>query len=85
MHATHDPTGKPAKYNYGIFRLAMRFYETAMVAFLFQCPMTGYSVQGLVPDPVADAETYVSITCTACSRTHLVNPKTGKVVGAERK
>ena len=56
-----------------------------MTAFLFRCPVTGYSVQGLVSDPVPDSDSYQSITCNACSRTHLVNPKTGKVAGAERK
>jgi hypothetical protein len=61
-----------------------------MTAFLFRCPATGYSVQGLVAeplvaDPLPDGDIYQSVTCTACSRTHLVNPKTGKVAGTERK
>ncbi len=74
-----------ATYNCVIFRPPLRFYESAMTAFLFRCPVTGYSVQGLVSDPVPDGDSYQSITCNACSRTHLVNPKTGKVAGAERK
>jgi hypothetical protein len=85
MRTAHSPTSQPVTYNYVIFRLAMRFYEAIMTAFLFRCPATGYSVQGLVPDPVPDGETYQSITCTACWRTHLVDPKTGKVAGAGRK
>jgi hypothetical protein len=56
-----------------------------MTAFLFRCPATGYSVQAVVADPVPDGDVYQSVTCTACSRTHLVNPKTGKVAGTERK
>jgi hypothetical protein len=27
--------------------------------------------------------TYVQVTCLACAQAHLVNPKTGKVLGAE--
>jgi hypothetical protein len=34
-------------------------------------------------DPNEDAFTYVQVTCLACARAHLVNPKTGKVLGAE--
>lgn len=68
------------------------FDERPMTAFIFRCPATGYSVQGLVqdfvqgaaPDEIADADTYQAVKCTACARTHLVNPKTGKVAGAER-
>ncbi len=56
-----------------------------MTTFIFRCPVTGYSVQGLVAEPVPDADTYQSILCTACARNHLVNPKTGKVAGSERK
>lgn len=54
-------------------------------AFIFRCPATGYSVQGLVAEPVGDTDSYQAIKCTACARTHLVNPKTGKVAGSERK
>ena len=56
-----------------------------MPAFLFRCPATGYSVQGLTAETVSDADTYQSVRCVACARTHLVNAKTGKVAGAERK
>ncbi|MGA8078063.1 MAG: hypothetical protein WB868_11820 [Xanthobacteraceae bacterium] len=56
-----------------------------MTTFIFRCPATGYSVQGVAPDPLPEGDTYQSVTCPACSRTHLVNPKTCKVAGAERK
>jgi hypothetical protein len=57
-----------------------------MTTFLFRCPVTGYSVQGMVADPIPedDSETYSSVACPVCSRVHLVNPRTGKVAGADR-
>ena len=55
-----------------------------MRSFKYRCPNTGALVQGwLADEPVeADAETYRQVTCNACGRTHMVNPKTGKVLGA---
>ncbi len=57
-----------------------------MAAFVYQCPTTGYKVQGYVDDGGAedtapDDDTYEPVTCTLCQRTHLVNPKTGRVLG----
>jgi hypothetical protein len=50
-----------------------------MTAFLFRCPATGYSVQGLAAEaPDADPDTYQAVKCRACARTRLV-------AGAERK
>jgi len=51
--------------------------------FLYRCPNTALNVQGRVADdPIeGEAETYEPITCTACARVHLINPKTGKVLG----
>jgi len=56
-----------------------------MPAFLYRCPYTGMNVQGWVADdPTAnDDSRYVPVTCLACRQLHLVNPKTGKVIGAE--
>jgi len=53
--------------------------------FVFRCPNTGLNVQGwLADDPTErETETYRSITCTICTQMHLVNPKTGKVLGAD--
>jgi hypothetical protein len=58
-----------------------------MTAFIFRCPITGYNVQGHSADPTPDddAATYHAVTCTACARVHLVNPKTGKVAGSDRR
>jgi len=37
---------------------------------------------GLVADDPEDEDlTYVQVTCLACAQAHLVNPKTGKVLG----
>ena len=51
--------------------------------FLYQCPNTALNVQGWVADDQTEgkAETYEPVTCTACTQVHLVNPKTGKVLG----
>jgi hypothetical protein len=52
---------------------------SSMVMFLFRCPATGYRLQGWVDDnPENDIEAYQPVTCLACGRVHLVNPKTGK-------
>jgi hypothetical protein len=54
-------------------------------AILFRCPNTGHQVQGWIAEDVSEDEedTYRSVTCLACERMHLVNPKTGKVLGAD--
>jgi hypothetical protein len=56
-----------------------------MPPFLFHCPNTGYPVQGWVAEDVSETDnyTYESVTCLACQQMHLVNPKTGKVVGSD--
>jgi len=53
-----------------------------MAAFIFRCPHTGRNVQGWVADdPEVEDDAYESVICSACTRLHLVNPKTGKVLG----
>jgi hypothetical protein len=57
-----------------------------MASFLFRCPNTGMNVQGWVADDLGKTstdETYEAVTCTACARMHLVNAKSGKVLGAD--
>ena len=57
-----------------------------MAAFLYRCPNTGHKVQGFVADDPADSEAgdeFEAIACTACTALHWVNPKTGKVLGAD--
>jgi hypothetical protein len=58
-----------------------------MTAFVYRCPMTGYNVQAHAADPTRDDDsaTYHAVTCMACARVHLVNPKTARVAGAERR
>ena len=56
-----------------------------MAPFIYRCPNTGMNVQGWVDDDPTEGggETYQSITCTICTRIHLVDPKTGRVLGAD--
>ena len=50
--------------------------------FVYRCLNTGQNVQGWSADGVTDdGDTYQSFPCIACSRVHLVNLKTGKVLG----
>jgi hypothetical protein len=51
--------------------------------FLFTCPSTNLNVQHWRDDDdedVSDNE-YEAVTCKACARLHLINLKTGKVLG----
>lgn len=34
-------------------------------------------------DPEGDDLTYTEVTCLACAQAYLVNPKTGRVLGAD--
>ena len=54
-----------------------------MATFLYRCPNTGLRVQGWVADDPTEHNdhSYEAITCLACTQTHLVNPKTGRVIG----
>jgi hypothetical protein len=56
-----------------------------MVPITFRCPNTRLNVQGWVADDPTEGETetYEAVTCTACTRTHLVDPKTGRVLGVD--
>jgi hypothetical protein len=56
-----------------------------MASFIFRCPNTGFNVQGWVADDLTESgnEIYETITCTACTRLHVVNPATGKGLGAD--
>jgi hypothetical protein len=57
-----------------------------MAPLIFRCPSTGLNVQGWIADDPTEgeAESYETVTCTACTRVHLVNPKTGRVLGADK-
>ena len=54
-----------------------------MASFLYRCPNTGQTVQGWSAEEVTDDDAYESVTCLACTRVHLINPKTGKILGEE--
>ena len=55
------------------------------VSVVFRCPNTGLNVQGWVADDPTEgeAEAYEAVTCTACTRMHVINLKTGKMLGDE--
>ena len=57
---------------------------SSMRGFKYRCPNRGWAiVQGwLADDPEGEVDTYIQVTCNACGRTHMVNPKTGRVLGA---
>jgi len=56
-----------------------------MGAFLYRCPNTGLRAQGWVADDPTerDDNAYQPVTCLICPRIHLVDPKTGKVLGSD--
>jgi hypothetical protein len=55
-----------------------------MPPFLYRCPDTGDNVQAWADDePDDDDFTYVQVRCLACAQKHLVNLKTGKVLGSD--
>jgi hypothetical protein len=55
-----------------------------MAALIYQCPTTGQRVQSWFADDVSEnSESYETVICLACSLVHLVNPKTGKILGAD--
>ena len=48
-------------------------------------PRTGQEVHGHFADKLIDGETYELVTCTACGGTHLINPKTGRLLEQAKK
>jgi hypothetical protein len=59
--------------------------EKPPMPFLFRCPNTGFQVQGWAADDGSedDRATYEGVTCLACRGLHMVNPKTGAVLGSD--
>ena len=51
--------------------------------FLYRCPTTGQTVQGWSAEEVTDDDAYEPVTCVAYTKVHLINPKTGRVLGEE--
>jgi hypothetical protein len=58
-----------------------------MPTFIYRCPTTGFRVHGDAPEePNQDkGEHFEPVKCTACKRLHLINPKTGKLLGEQDK
>ena len=58
-----------------------------MPAFVCTCPLTKLDIQYWLDDSkkddVSDTE-HEAVTCTACAKVHLINRKTGKLLGQER-
>jgi hypothetical protein len=53
-----------------------------MAGISFHCPNTGFHVQAWIEGDDSEAnDLYEAVTCTACQRVHLVNPKSGRVIG----
>jgi hypothetical protein len=55
-----------------------------MATLVYRCPITGMNVQGwFAGDPSGDdVEVYETVTCLACTRVHLINRSTGRVLGS---
>jgi hypothetical protein len=55
-----------------------------MVHFVFRCPATGRNVQRqLDDDPDISENEYEAVRCLACAGLHLVNRKTGNILGQD--
>lgn len=64
-----------------MFVLPLRMATT----FLYRCPNTDRTVQGWSAEEVTDDENaYETVACLACTQMHMVNMKTGKVLGEEK-
>lgn len=57
-----------------------------MAPFLFVCPITQKPVQHFLDDdPNVSENEYEAVGCPACTRIHLINRKTGKLLGQKDK
>ena len=67
------------------YKVAEPGYGLPMATVLFLCPNTGDRVQGWFADDGSgdSGETFEGVTCLACRQVHMVNPRTGKVLGAD--
>ena len=88
---TADPGGKFTSFNplrnLGVPKptgapFCLCYCHLMATTFLYCCPATGQTVQGGSAEEVTDDDTaYESVECLACAQVHLINPKTGKVLG----
>jgi hypothetical protein len=56
-----------------------------MATRVFLCPNAGQRVQVWFADSENCGDTYESVTCSTCGQVHMVNPKAGKVLGADKR
>jgi hypothetical protein len=57
---------------------------STMANFVFKCPVTGFNVQHKWDDdPDVSENEYEAIACPACTRIHLVNRRSGKLLGQD--
>jgi hypothetical protein len=55
-----------------------------MAPFIFRCPASGLNVQHQTDDdPDISENEYVGVMCPACTNMHLLNRKTGKLLGQD--
>jgi hypothetical protein len=55
-----------------------------MATTIFLCPTMGVRVQGWFSDDGSEnGDTYEAVTCLACAQVHMVNPRSGTVLGAD--
>jgi hypothetical protein len=73
------------KLRYLKYKVAEPGYGSTMATVLFLCPNTGDRVQGWFADDGSGdgGETYEGVTCLACRQIHMINPRTGKVLGTD--
>ena len=50
---------------------------------VFKCPQTGMNVQHRLGEEPA-GHTHISVSCPACTRLHLIDRTTGKLLGERR-
>ena len=60
-----------------------RSSDFAEPSFLFRCPITGSGMRSFLIDeaPSDDPNSSIAVSCLDCGQNHLVNFKTGKVIG----
>jgi hypothetical protein len=58
-----------------------RVHKIAMMSFVYRCPNTALHAHAWVDGADDSDRTYVAVTCTACQQLHLINTKTGKLIG----
>ena len=52
-----------------------------MACYCYCCPAAGVNVEGFTASDLASENTgYEIVACLACTSTHMVNPRTGKVL-----